>query len=225
MAEIIPTVLAQSTQEFNSISGALSFAPALHLDVMDGTFAKPASINVVQLYWQPDIHAHMHMMVDDPMEHVETLIAKQPEVIILHAESASFSEAFTELQAMNMTVHVALLSETLPEDVPELALADGCLIFGGKLGSYGGQADLKQLTKVERIKTMNPEAVIGWDGGANEDTIPQIKAAGVELINVGSALQKAKNPQEAYATLKALVPKSQSAESGVVKDESTSAGR
>jgi len=204
VAEIIPTVLATDIQEYNRLVDVLSFAPILHIDVMDGKFAKPKSINLVQAHWPESSKVHIHLMVDNPAEHIETLVAKQPDVIILHAESSSFSESFTELQSMDIAVHVALLPETRPDDVPELAIADGCLIFGGKLGSYGGEADLSQLDKVETLRAMNPELTLGWDGGANEHNIAKLVSRNIEFINVGSAVQKAKNPQSAYATLVAL---------------------
>ena len=198
---VCPTVLATDIHEYNRLIESLTFATRLHLDVMDGQFASPKSIDIAQLHWPEGKHIDIHVMVNDPAQHVETLIAKQPDRVILHAESETFSEAFTELKEMKMLVGVALLPETTPEDVPEITEADHCLIFGGKLGSYGGKADLSQLKKVRAVKAMNSDIEIAWDGGANADNIVAIVEAGVVVINVGSAIHKAPKPEDAYVTL------------------------
>lgn len=202
---ICPTVLATNTQEYNALIDNLDFASRIHLDVMDGEFAKPKSVSLAQLHWPESKHADIHMMVNDPASHVETLIALKANLIILHAEAETFSEAFEGLKEFDQKVGVALLQETAPEDVPEIARADHCLIFGGKLGSYGGTADISHLQKIQTIKSMNPQITIGWDGGANEDNVEQLVGAGVSVVNVGGAIQKAESPKDAYATLVAKV--------------------
>ena len=142
------------------------------------------------------------MMVENPLLHVETLISMNPSLIILHAESAEVFSTITELQKFNIPVGLALLAKTelhmIEEALPQL---NHVLIFGGKLGFQGGQADLSQLKKVEQIRRMHPEIEIGWDGGANAQTISEILAAGVDVVNVGSAIQKADNSKDAYDTL------------------------
>ena len=79
------------------------------------------------------------------------------------------------------------------------------LIFGGHLGFQGGEADLDQLDKVREAKEAYPEARIGWDGGVNAENVEAIAAAGVDVINVGSYLKNAEDPEKAYDQLTTLV--------------------
>jgi pentose-5-phosphate-3-epimerase len=55
------------------------------------------------------------------------------------------------------------------------------------------------------VRAIRSDIEISWDGGANSDTIGDIARAGIDVINVGSAIQLADNAESAYATLVAKV--------------------
>jgi pentose-5-phosphate-3-epimerase len=63
---------------------------------------------------------------------------------------------------------------------------------------------MSQLQKVEEIKTLNPHAEIAWDGGVNLDNVAALAQSGIDVINVGSAIQKAIQPQAAFSQLQQL---------------------
>ena len=202
MPLIVPTITAQTLEDYSKQLENISFAERIHVDVSDGIFSPTQTVPLANAYWHEDQAADIHMMVENPLLHVETLISMNPSLIILHAESAEVFSTITELQKFNIPVGLALLAKTelhmIEEALPQL---NHVLIFGGKLGFQGGQADLSQLKKVEQIRRMHPEIEIGWDGGANAQTISEILAAGVDVVNVGSAIQKADNSKDAYDTL------------------------
>ena len=101
---------------------------------------------------------------------------------------------------------MALLPETSPEQVADIIkLADHALVFGGHLGYQGGTADLNQLEKVARIRELNPDVEIAWDGGANAGNVAEIAATGIDIINVGSAIMGSANPEKSYQDLQQLV--------------------
>jgi ribulose-phosphate 3-epimerase len=79
--------------------------------------------------------------------------------------------------------------------------ADHILIFSGDLGHYGGTASLMQLEKIRLVKAINPNAEIGWDGGANIDNAFTLAQGGVDVLNVGGAIGNAEDPASVYATL------------------------
>ena len=66
-------------------------------------------------------------------------------------------------------------------------------------------ADLSQLEKIGEIKAINSSAMLEWDGGANKTNVAQIAGAGINQINVGSAISNASNRQAAYYELAKLV--------------------
>jgi ribulose-phosphate 3-epimerase len=82
-----------------------------------------------------------------------------------------------------------------------IELADHVLVFSGDLGHYGGTASLMQLEKVRLIRTIHPEVEIGWDGGANTENAFSLVQGGVDVVNVGAAINKAADPAVAYKQL------------------------
>ena len=75
------------------------------------------------------------------------------------------------------------------------------------LGRMGGTASLMQLEKIRLIKAINPNVEIGWDGGVMADNAYSLVQGGVDVLNVGSAIQKAGDPQAAFAKLQQEIAK------------------
>ena len=178
----------------------------VQIDLTDGEFAKPKTINLNQIYWPMEWAVDLHLMFAEPTKWTEMIVSLNPRLVIIHAEAGGDLFGFIEhLHKFGIKVGVALLPETTVESVKELIkIADHILIFGGNLGSQGGTADLSQLEKVKQIRAVNPNIEIGWDGGANLENVAQIAKAGVDIINVGSAIQNAKNPAETFEQLSKL---------------------
>ena len=84
-----------------------------------------------------------------------------------------------------------------------LEASDHALIFSGTLGQYGGEADMLLLEKVAIIQDIKRTIEIGWDGGANMKNIHLLTHGGVNVINCGSAINKADDPAKAYNELEA----------------------
>jgi ribulose-phosphate 3-epimerase len=97
---------------------------------------------------------------------------------------------------------VALLKTTVPSTVSEaIKAADHVLIFSGNLGYYGGTASMMQLEKIRLIKKINPKVEIGWDGGINAGNAFTLAQGGVDVLNVGGAINTAEDPAGVYAKL------------------------
>lgn len=209
MALICPTITPASADphEFRAQLERVAFAPRLHFDLMDGEFASPKNLNPIQLYWPQECIADIHVMYARPLEHLETLTALKPHLVIMHAEAKGDLMAAAEhLRKFSIKCGVALLQSTSVTDHAELIqVVDHILIFSGSLGHFGGQADLTLLDKVSEIKALNPQAEISWDGGVNLENAAILARRGIDVLDVGGAIQKASDPQQAYATLKQSV--------------------
>jgi len=210
MSSICPTVTPTTLdpheyrEQIERVSG---ISPRLQLDFMDGQFASPASLNIAQAWWPEGVQIDIHLMYQRPLEYIETLVSLKPSLIIVHAESdGDLLGMITHLQGLGIKAGIAILQPTTVESVKELiALSDHVLIFAGSLGTFGGHADLTQLKKVAEIRAINPRIEIGWDGGANETNVSQLATGGIDVINVGSAIQKNEHPLEAYQHLCHLI--------------------
>lgn len=203
-----PAVYARRLEDF------LTFAPRIQIDITDGQFAPSQTINLNQVYWpladKRECKIDLHLMLQRPIDWLDQIVAVVPDKVILHAESDDagrmLPRIYEHLQRFGMQVGVALLPETQPADVADIIRAvDSVLIFGGHLGYQGGVADLTQLEKIPAIQQINSTVTIEWDGGANLSNVSQIAAAGVDQINIGSAISGASDPAVAYRQLVEVV--------------------
>lgn len=210
MSVICPCVTATDAHAYREqMARVAPFAKRVHIDFSDGELAPVKLVNPIQAYWPDGVLADLHLMLKHPQEHVETLISLKPNLVIFHAEAEGDLLGFLrQLRAVNIKVGVALLQQTTAEAAHDLiADADHALVFSGDLGHFGGVADLTLLKKVADIRAINANIEVGWDGGVTPDNVASLCLGGVEVLNAGGHIQKAPDPQEAYATLVKNIPK------------------
>lgn len=212
MSIICPTVTPTTTDphEFREqLARVEMIADRLQLDFMDGEFASPGCLSLAQAWCPEGKTSDIHLMYQRPLEYIETLVSLGPSLVIIHAEAeGDLLGMMTHLQGLGIRAGLAILQDTSVDSVKSIIeIADHVLIFAGSLGTFGGHADLKQLDKVAQIRAIKPDIEIGWDGGANADNVRQLSDGGIDVINAGSAIQRAENPLEAYQHLVSLIVK------------------
>ena len=205
MSIIAPAILSETSNDFKIYIDKIDgFAKRIHIDISDGKFAPNKTISPEQIWWPSGLITDIHAMVENPMDSLQKMIDLRPNLVIYHAEIKNdyFIEAVKELKKVGIKVGVALLRSTVPTDVSKLiSMVDHVLIFSGDLGKYGGTANLIQLEKIRLIKTINPKAEIGWDGGVNLTNAFAIANDGVDVLDVGGAIAKANKPVDMYNQL------------------------
>jgi ribulose-phosphate 3-epimerase len=207
MSIVCPTVLAGSEDDFAAQFERIEpFAKRVQIDLGDGEFTT-ATVPLEKVWWPKGIVADIHLMYKRPLEFIETLVSLAPSLVIVHAEAeGDLVGMLQHLQTCGISPGVAILQTTPISKIEQLlTVADHALIFSGSLGSFGGRADLALLEKVEQIRTLRPDIEIGWDGGANEENVVRLTMGGIDVINVGGAIQKADDPQAAYDRLVAKI--------------------
>jgi len=207
MSIICPTVLAEDPHAFrNQLERVEPFAGRIQIDLADGNFATK-TIELDQVHWPDGLVIDLHLMYADPTANINKLLEMKPHLVIIHKEAKSDLLGIVEaLRGGGIDFGVALLPETNVEMArEEIYVANHVLIFGGKLGSFGGDANLDLLQKVGEIREINPSIEIGWDGGVNAENVKIISEAGIDVVNVGGFIQRAEKPQEAYDILNSIV--------------------
>jgi ribulose-phosphate 3-epimerase len=208
MAIICPTVTAFSEHEYKEQILALKpFAERVHIDLMDGIFAPTVSPDLEYVWWPHELTVDIHLMYQNPMDHLERLIALKPRMVIIHNEAHVHHMHFAaELHKAGIEAGLAILHDTPIEYAYQIMHSfDHVLVFSGNLGHHGGHADLGLLDKVQKIKAHHPDAEIGWDGGINDENIVQLLQNGVDVLNVGGFIQKSGDPHAAYDKLLQLL--------------------
>lgn len=206
-ATICPTITAADADTYQlQMRQVADFATRLHIDVSDGTLAPNQLMPVDGIWWPGGVRADIHVMSKRPLDHLAALLALQPQLIVVHAESSgSFADFADACHHHGIETGVALLQQTPVETItPALDMIDHVLVFSGDLGKFGGKADPSLLPKIKALKQLKPQLEIGWDGGINERNISALVKAGVEVLNVGGGIHGAADPQHAFRNLKRL---------------------
>jgi ribulose-phosphate 3-epimerase len=209
MADICPTLTAYNAHEYRTQMERLEpFAKRIHIDLMDGKFAKVKSVAPEKIWWPPRLRADLHVMYKKPFELNHLFIALHPELVVVQAEAkGNFGDFAAQMHAHGIKVGVALLQPTQVDTIAgALGLIDHVLIFSGNLGYQGGsKADASLVPKIKTLRQLKPSLEIGWDGGVNDRNAAAIINAGVDVLNVGGFIAHADNPQAAYARLETVV--------------------
>lgn len=207
MAVIAPTVTAEDPRTYRTqIERVSGFADRLHLDFMDGLFTRNKSIELHEA-WRPEgLAVDLHLMYMRPDLYISELLRLQPELVVVHAEAKGVYGPFAaKLHRSGIKAGVALLQDTPVSLIADhLAAIDHVLVFSGDLGHFGGNADLSFLGKVRELKQLKPDIEIGWDGGINKKNVHELVRGGVDVLNVGGAIQRAADPRKAFDTLRSL---------------------
>lgn len=204
MSIVAPAVLSLTPEDYKAqLEHIHTFASRVHIDLSDGSFAPSMTVAVNQVWWPQEWQIDIHAMVAEPSKYLTMLVGLKPHMIIFHAEvKEDLVPVMQQVKQAGIKAGVALMRQTVPADVGGvLEVADHAMIFSGDLGKYGGTASLMQLEKVRLIKNINSALEIGWDGGANVENAFSLSQGGVDVINVGKAIQQAADPQAAYQAI------------------------
>lgn len=207
---IVPAILTSDKQDFrNQIERINVFTRRVQIDVTDNVFSRNPTLDITNVWWPKNWDADLHLMVTDPSNSLDTVLKLNPSLCILHAEaSEDLTPSFQALKEAGIKTGVALLPSTFPGSIKQyIDEVDHVLIFAGQLGVQGSPADLMQMEKIPLIRNMKPEVEIGWDGGANMTNVRALAHADLDVINVGSAISRAAEPEKAFQELVAEIDK------------------
>src|SRR5438309_702687 len=119
MVEIVPTITAHSPAEYAAQLKKVDFAPRLHVDICDGAFAGPATINLAQVYVPQGVKLDLHLMLKNPGLQIESAISLHPHLVIIHTEAEGDKVAILqELRQLKIKAGLAVLPKTWVETIP-----------------------------------------------------------------------------------------------------------
>ena len=202
---ICPTVTADTPGEYRrQMQHVGNLSRRLHIDLADGTLAPRKLLPLNQIWWPEGKQIDLHVMIRYPLDLLTDILEVRPNLVIVHAEAeGDFMALAGQLHSRRIRVGVALLASTDVRSItPVLKILDHVLVFSGNFGYQGGgQVDWSLLDKVAWLKQARPELEIGWDGGINQHNVGRLAHSGIDVLNVGSAIQREPNYHIAYAKL------------------------
>jgi ribulose-phosphate 3-epimerase len=207
MASVAPTILATTPDDYAArINRVKPFAKRVHIDVCDGVFIETRTVGLSQVYDIDGVPFDLHLMMSHPEGQIESIVALSPHLVIVHFEAECDREdLFKQLREVDIRVGLAINPETTIEQVKDLLPnIDHLLIFTGRLGHNGGEFRVDCLDKIGEARAINPNLEIGVDGGVNQETGRKAIEAGANLLDCGSFIHDAPDPEIAYIGLEAI---------------------
>ncbi len=207
MASVAPTINATTPEDYaRRISNVKSFVKRLHIDVGDGVFTDVKTVGLSQVYDVDGVPFDLHLMMTHPESQVEDICALGPQLVIVHFEAPfDREEFFKEMRAMDIKVGLAINVETTIEQVRDILPAiDHLVVFTGRLGHNGGEFRADCLEKIGQARAINPDLEIAVDGGLNQETARLAVEAGADVLDVGSFIHDAEDPEIAYVAVLAI---------------------
>lgn len=207
---IIPTILCKTSAcAKRRISLIESTAQTVQIDIMDGLFVPNETWHDADAAstWSFNVDYELHLMVNDPLPiiHAWKRVPRLRRAII-HAETPKkLSHLIKEIKPLKIKIGIAISPGTpLKKIIPHINDIEMVLVMGGKPGFGGQPIDLKTLKTVQELRRSYPKLPIGFDIGVSEQTIPELKKAGVTRYCIGSAIFKKRSPIEAFEKLESL---------------------
>lgn len=216
ICKLAPSILNADFSRLGEAAAAVEKGGAdyLHLDVMDGHFVPNFTLGpvVVQaLKPRTRLPLDCHLMVKDPERFVEWFADAGADLITVHAESTVHLDSLTRrIRQRGCKVGVSLNPGT-SLDVLEYVLpqVDMVLLMSVNPG-FGGQKFIpycldKSRTLRARCEARGLTTDIQMDGGIGLHNLAEVRAAGVNVFVVGTAIFGTPDPEATTRAFKAAL--------------------
>jgi len=212
---IAPSILAANILTLQSdISEVLAAgAKVLHIDIMDGSFVPAITFggNVVAgLRKITDVTLDVHLMIENPQNHIEMFANAGADIITVHYESIADIEKLVriskEIRSFGVKSGIAINPQTPVSAIIEIIEQFDLVLIMSVVAGLGGQKYIgsctEKITEIAEIaRNSMHEILIEVDGGVNAENIHIPASAGADLIVAGSAIFGADDIAVAFAEL------------------------
>lgn len=195
MIKIAPSILAADPLNLEKEIRRAEKAGSdwIHVDVMDAHF-------VPNLAYNPEVVRHLknvtelpldvHLMMDHPEVLLEEFLDAGAFCVTVHAEIETDVPAILErIRSRGRMAGIALRPGTPLETViPYLDITDLVLMMTVEPGFGGQKLDARVITKIRALKDTGYTGEIEADGGIREDNLAMLKANGLTVAVMGTAL-------------------------------------
>jgi len=173
---------------------AKSASDSVHFDIMDGVFVPPITYGaklVAEL--RPLIKNKgfvAHLMVENPLNHIERFARAGVNVVALHIENPHFARAIALARKHKLKVFAVLQLQTPAARLrPHLKKIDGATIMCAPLGYSGKPFDRRALAKIKELRRLSGDGfLISADGGIDYKNGLEVIASGATELISGSTV-------------------------------------
>lgn len=215
MTKVSPSILSANFAEMGNACEMLEKynADYVHCDVMDGVFVGQitfGSAMVKALKNYTKLPLDVHLMIVNPLKHIESFVNAGSDIITFHYEAVEDSlEVIREIKKYGVKAGISIKPNTPPEVLENiLPEVDLVLIMSVEPGKGGQKFMPSALDKIKYCadfaKEHNKELLIEVDGGINAETGKQCVDNGANVLVAGSYVFKAEDMAKAIESLATL---------------------
>lgn len=206
---IVPAIIGKDFMDIEyRLKQVRGISPWVHLDIVDGEFAKPASWPYTtdaiedEIKLLNDLPADpkigVHLMETDPQEYLDSWIDTPVKRILVQYESPEhLQNALAVLDMSKVESGIVLGLDTPVQEIANLPekIKFVQLMSINKIGHYGEKFQDEIFDKIKEVKELNPKIVVSVDGGVKEEHLLALKKAGADQVVMGSAIFESKDPR------------------------------
>lgn len=184
MAEIIPAFLPKNIEELEKQDSLLPEDIFVHLDMLEKDV------------WAPLRRPfEVHLMGHDPEGMMAEWVERGAKRVIAHHFSEEMLRYGSEVE-LGLADTLDIPIEEVEEKIHAVDFIH--LMSIAEIGEQNHPLDTRIFDRIRELKRIFPETIISVDGGIKLSNAEELIDAGADRLIVGSAIIKAKDPEEAY---------------------------
>ncbi|MGN0794392.1 MAG: ribulose-phosphate 3-epimerase [Aristaeellaceae bacterium] len=182
----------------------------LHVDIMDAHFVPNLSYSpalVAALHKRfPALPLDVHLMMDNPERYVDVFCDAGAAVLTIHVEIPGDAAAvLRHIRARGVMAGLSVKPGTAAEEIRDLLpLADMVLVMTVEPGFGGQRFNADMLGKLDDLRRMGYAGLLEADGGVSMKNAAVLRAHGLDVAVMGTAMFGSANPQADMDTIHAL---------------------
>lgn len=211
--KIAPSILSADFSKLGTEIELLEAGGAdyIHMDIMDGHYVPNLTFGpmvVESLRKKTSLPFDVHLMMDNPMDYIDSFVNAGADIITVHAEVLPHLHgALQKIKGKGIKAGVSLNPST-PLEVLDYVISDLDMVLLMTVNpGFGGQEFIPAtMEKIKRLKekadSMKLSFDIEVDGGISASNIRELYLAGANVFVSGSSIFKARDPKDMIKVLR-----------------------